>query len=317
MRRVTESKPKQTVTERAFLALERPEGSLGIRVGREVVAATSLDKVYWAKEGYTKADLLAYYLSVGRLIMPFLKGRPAILKRHPEGIDGEAFFQHDVTSGPEYLRIEVLTSETGRRLNYAVYTSLASLVYLVNIGTIAQNPWHATVDRLDRPDWFVVDLDPKGAPWRNVLEVALATRDELGRDGLEGFVKTSGSSGIHVYVPLEPRYGYAEVAAYAARLAARVAEARPKIATVERSLAERKRNQVYVDWQQNATGKSAASVYSVRARPKATVSAPVTWEEVEGGVKITDFTIATMPARLEEVGDLWAGFWRGRQALPR
>ena len=173
------------------------------------------------------------------------------------------------------------------------------------------------MSNIGHPDYIVFDLDPHGAPFSNVRQVALVMRDELKKLKLAGYAKTSGSSGIHIYVPVRPRYGYEEVAEFAEAVSARVAEAAPKIATVERRIAERKKGQVYVDWQQNARGKSAAAVYSVRAKPGATVSTPVTWQEIARGIEIADFTIKTLPQRLKKRGDLWKAMFKDRQALPR
>jgi len=314
-RKVTKSAPTETIGSAAFLKRRQLKGDAGLKLGGQALEVTSLDKVYWPKEGYTKGDLIKYYLQVGKYIMPYLKDRPAILKRYPNGIQDEGFFQHDVTSAPSLLKTEALESETGRRLNYAVYTDLASLIYLVNLGTIAQNPWHSRLDHLDRPDYIVFDLDPHGASFENVLEVALSMRDVLEEIGLTGYAKTSGSTGIHVYVPIKRQYSYERVADFAEKISDQVAERNPKIATTERRVAERKKQQVYVDWQQNARGKSAASVYSVRAKPGATVSAPVTWEEIKRGVKLSDFTIMTMPERLKKMGDLWKDVLKKRQTL--
>jgi bifunctional non-homologous end joining protein LigD len=318
-RRVSESKrkPGEAISRAAFLRKRVLEGDLTVRLGRDIVEATSLEKVYWPDEGYTKGDLIRYYMKVASHIMPYLKDRPAILKRYPNGIGREPFFQHNVESAPELLKTENLESETGRMLNYAVYTGLASLVYLVNLGTIEQHPWHSRMSNLSRPDYIVFDLDPHGAPFTNVLKVALAMKDVLKDLKLRGYPKTSGSSGIHIYVPLRPRYEYEEVAEFSEQVSARTAERAPDIATVERRIAERKKDQVYVDWQQNARGKSAASVYTVRAKPDATVSTPVTWREISRGIRIADFTIENVPQRIRQKGDLWKELRSDLQALPR
>jgi bifunctional non-homologous end joining protein LigD len=312
--------PPELVGERvsvaSFLRRRKLEGNVLLHVAGHDVPLTSLERVYFPDDGYTKGDLLKYYLRVGRYLMPYLEGRPAILERYPDGVGGKGFFQHDFDIEVPFVTRQTLESESGRMLDYAVYTDLASLLYLVNLGTIAQNPWHARVDDLEHPDYLVLDLDPKGAPFDHVLEVALTVRDVLTELDLEGYPKTSGSTGLHVFVPLAPRYPFEQVAAVAERVAGEVAARRPRIATVERRLAERKKDQVYVDWQQNARGKPAASVYSVRARPGATVSVPLSWREVERGVDPMDFTIATMPARLRRRGDLWKGMHTRRQKLP-
>jgi bifunctional non-homologous end joining protein LigD len=313
----SKARSQDAISLAAFLRQRELEGDLAVKLGRNTIELTSLDKVYWPDEGYTKGDLLRYYIEISNYIMPYLKDRPAILKRYPNGLSGQMFFQHNVESAPELLKTEGLVSETGRKLNYAVYTDAASLIYLVNIGTIEQHTWHSRVTNLAHPDYIVFDLDPHGAPFSNVLTVALAMRDVLKDLKLTGYPKTSGSSGVHIYVPLRPRYEYEEVAEFAEAVSNRVVEREPKIATVERRIAERKKDQIYVDWQQNARGKSAASVYSVRAKPGATVSTPVTWREIARGVEISDFTIKTLPARLKKRGDLWKDFFKDRQQLPK
>ena len=228
-----------------------------------------------------------------------------MLKRYPNGIDEASFFQHDVTAAPAYLQTEALTNEQGRRLHYAVYTGLASLLYLVNLGTIDQHVWLARVG----------SLDPKGAPFRHVLAVAQLMHGMLNDLGLTGFVKTSGSSGIHIFIPVKRGYTFEQTRHWAEQVALEVSRRAPQVATTERALAERKKAQVYVDWQQNARGKTIAAPYTARPKPQATVSAPVTWEEVEAGFILTDFTIETMLERLREVGDIWADLRRTRQTL--
>lgn len=318
-RRVTKTKAKESeaISSATLLGKRELEGNLALKIGGNLLEVTSLDKPYWPDEGYTKGDLLRYYLEIGKYIMPYLKDRPSILKRYPSGISGQMFFQHNVESAPGVLKTERLESETGRMLNYAVYTDLASLIYLVNIGTIEQHPWHSRMSNIGHPDYIVFDLDPHGAPFANVLQVAIVMRDVLKSLKLVGYPKTSGSSGIHIYVPVRPRYEYKQIADFSEQVSMRVAERLPNIATVERKIAERKKDQVYVDWQQNAKGKSAASVYSVRAKPGATVSTPVTWQEISRGIEISDFTIETVPPRLKKKGDLWKEMLKDRQSLPK
>jgi bifunctional non-homologous end joining protein LigD len=291
----TKQKRGMAVTVEEFLSLERPKGDLIVKVGREEVSVTSLDRIYWPDEKLTKFDLLTFYLKVADYIMPYLQDRPAILQRYPRGIKAPMFFQQDLDSAPEFIKTARLTNQEGRQLDYGVYSTVGSLLHFVNLGTIEQHPWHSIVKRLDKPDWIAIDLDPKRAPWENVLQVALMVKEVADEVGLEVFPKTSGSSGIHIYVPLKPTNEYDKVAEFARLFASEVAQRAPKIATVERTIAKRKSTQVYVDWMQNARGKSLAAIFTARAKPKAPVSMPLTWKQVEKGVKITDFTITNVP----------------------
>lgn len=303
------------VTAQEFLRLDRPKGDLVLQIGRERVAVTSLDRIYWPDEKLTKFDLLCYYLKVADRIMPFLKDRPAILQRWPRGIKAPMFFQQDLDSAPEFIKTVRLTNQEGRELDYGVYTTVASLLHFVTLGTIEQHPWHSTTKRLDKPDYIAIDLDPKKAPWENVLQVALMVKEVADEIGLDVFPKTSGSSGLHIYVPLKPTNDYEKVAEFARMFASEVARRAPKIATVERTIAKRAATQVYVDWMQNARGKSLAAVFTARAKPKATVSMPLTWKQISAGVKITDFTITNAPELLQKKGDPWEGFFDARQTL--
>jgi bifunctional non-homologous end joining protein LigD len=302
------------VTVQEFLSLDRPKGDLTLEIGRERVSVTSLDRIYWPDEKLTKFDLLSFYLQVADRIMPFLKDRPAILQRWPRGIKAPMFFQQDLDTAPEFIKTVRLTNQEGRELDYGVYTTVASLIHFVTLGTIEQHPWHSTTKRLDKPDWIAIDLDPKKAPWENVLQVALMVKEVADEIGLTVFPKTSGSSGLHIYVPLKPTNDYEKVAEFARMFASEVARRAPQIATVERTIAKRGAAQVYVDWMQNARGKSLAAVFTARAKPKATVSMPLTWKQISEGVKITDFTITNVPALLKK-GDPWEGFFDARQTL--
>ena len=311
----TRQKGGTVVTIEEFLSLERPKGDLLLKVGREQVSVTSLDRVYWPDEKLTKFDLLSYYLNIADYIIPFLQDRPAILQRYPRGINAPMFFQQDLDSAPEFIKTARLTNQEGRDLDYGVYSTVGSLLHFVNLGTIEQHPWHSTIKRLDKPDWIAIDLDPKRAPWENVLQVALVVKEVADEIGLKAFPKTSGSSGIHIYVPLKATNEYDKVAEFARLFASEVARRAPQIATVERTIAKRKSTQVYVDWMQNARGKSLASAFTARAKPKASVSMPLTWKQIEKGVKIVDFTITNVPELLKKKGDPWADFFKSRQTL--
>ncbi|HEY8205656.1 MAG TPA: non-homologous end-joining DNA ligase [Pyrinomonadaceae bacterium] len=313
--KLTRQKEGPAVSVDEFLELKKPKGDLILDVEGERVSLTSLDRVYWPDEKLTKFDLLCYYLRIASDILPFLKDRPAILQRYPRGIKAPMFFQQDLESAPAFIKTIRLTNQEGRELHYAVFTTIGSVLHFVNQGNIEQHPWHATVKHLDKPDYLMLDLDPKQAPWENVLQVALVCKEVLDELGLPAFPKTSGSSGIHVYLPLKPKHEFGKVAALAEALASEVAQRAPKIATIQRALAKRQKQQVYVDAMQNARGKTIAAPYSARAKLGATVSMPLTWKQIEKGVKISDFTIENAPALVKKNGDAWKDFFASAQML--
>jgi bifunctional non-homologous end joining protein LigD len=315
VKRTLLKKSGPAVSLEQFLALKNPKGNLILDVAGEHVSLTSLERIYWPDQKITKYDLLSYYIRISDHIIPILKDRPAILQRWPRGIKAPMFFQQDLESAPRFIKTVRLTSQEGRELDYAVYTTTASLLHFVNLGTIEQHPWHSTVKKLNKPDWIAIDLDPKEAPWENVLQVALMAKKVCDEIGFKAYPKTSGSSGIHIYLPLKPTNDYEDVAEVAKLLAGEIAQRLPRIATVERSIAKRKKTQVYVDWMQNARGKSLASLLTARAKPHATISMPLTWKQVEQGVKITDFTVLNVPDLIAKKGNPWADFFANRQTL--
>jgi bifunctional non-homologous end joining protein LigD len=301
---------------RAFKSMEL-SGDLDVSIGKGVVSLTNLDKVYWPEDGYTKGDLSKYYYEVSKYILPYLKDRPLIMKRYPNGIKGQSFHQHDVDEAPEFVHTAALESEQGHTVDYLIGDNLATLVYMANLGAIERHPWHSRLIRIDRPDWFVLDLDPgEGIKYSTICELAMSVKDVVERLGLKCYAKTSGSRGLHVYVPIRQDYSYEQIAKFAEQVATVVANESPEIATVERSLSKRKRGQIYVDHMQNARGKSVVSPYSVRPRDGATVSAPLEWKEVSGK-KITpqDFTMKNILRRLANKGDLFKPVLQGKQKL--
>lgn len=312
VRRTPAKKSAKPVAAARVFKEKRLEGDVDVRVGREVVALTNLGRVYWPEDGLTKGDLVRYYHEVARYILPYLKDRPLIMKRYPSGIRGESFHQHDVNEAPRYVRTVALEVEdaSGRgthEVDYVVGDNAATLLYMANLGAIERHPWHSRVRNLERPDWFVFDLDPgEGVRFETICELAMAVREVLERLGLEGYPKTSGSRGLHVYVPVRPAYDYDLIARLAEQVATVVADENSEIATVERSLKKRRRGQIYVDHMQNARGKSVVAPYSVRPREGAPVSAPLEWSEVKRA-KLTprDFTIKNMLRRLRAKGDLF------------
>jgi DNA ligase D-like protein (predicted polymerase) len=231
------------------------------------------------------------------------------MKRYPTGIRGQSFHQHDVNEVPEFVRTIALEMEdTGpHTVDYVICDNLETHLYLANLGAIERHPWHSRVDTLDRPDWFVFDLDPgEKVEFETICDVAVVARDVIGDLGLKSYAKTSGSRGIHIYVPVKPEYTYDQIAGLAEWIAKTIADESPKTATVERSKSKRKKDQIYVDHLQNAYGKSVVAPYSVRPRAGATVSAPLEWKEVEKKkISIADFTIKTLPTRLKKKGDIF------------
>lgn len=272
------------------------------------VHLTHLTKPYWPEEGFSKGDLLAYYEAVNRWILPHLKGRPLSLHRQPNGIHDKGFFQKDIgDDAPDWVRTQTIDAPSAHRtIKYLICDDEATLLYLVNLGCIEIHPWNSRVGKLDRPDHLVIDLDPsEGNNFDQVVEAALAVKDVLDRIGATGCCKTSGASGLHVYVPLRAKYNYDEVAPFAGSIAKAVNDLLPRTTTLERSLSKRA-GRIYLDHQQNHRGQTIAAPYSVRPMPGATVSTPLRWNEVKIGMDRSRFTLRTIPARVERLGDL---FW--------
>ncbi|HTM68537.1 MAG TPA: non-homologous end-joining DNA ligase [Candidatus Binatia bacterium] len=268
---------------------------------------THLDKIYWPKERITKGELVAYYREVAPVLVPFLKGRPESLNRHPDGIEGESFFQKDIArmKPPPFVRIEKIRSASlGKTLRSVVCDNEETLLWMANLGCIEIDPWTSRVGSLDSPDFLVIDLDPEGAPFANVIEAALAMRRVLEGLGLEGFPKTSGGRGLHVYVPMGARYATDDVLKLAELLSIMANDRLPETTSLERS-PRRRKGKVYFDFLQNRHGATTVAPYSVRPRPGALVSAPLEWKEVRRGLDPAAFTMKTMPRRLDRKGDLF------------
>jgi bifunctional non-homologous end joining protein LigD len=278
-----------------------------LRIGGRTVSLTNLGKTFWPDRGITKGDLLRYYASVAPWLLPHLRGRAMVMKRYPNGIDGKFFFMKRAPQGrPAWIETCRIEHDSGNVIDFPMVQDLASLLWVVNLGCIDLNEWYARCNDVDRPDYLHFDLDPvPGATWERVIETALLVRDALDSLGIPCYPKTSGSRGIHVYVPIERGPTQKEVWSFAKEIAITLAAERPKLVTAEYRVARRPRGRVLVDYNQNAWGRTLASVYSVRPRPVPGVSTPVTWAEVESGITIEDFQIGNVPARLREVGDLW------------
>jgi bifunctional non-homologous end joining protein LigD len=255
----------------------------------------------------TKGGLMRYYVRVAPVLLPAIAGRPLTLKRHPNGVAGASFFQHDPgPHPPAAVRVERVETEEAGLQPRLVGGDLPTLLYSVQLGTIAVNAWHSRVGHLDAPDYAVLDLDPgKRVPMSRVAAVAQWVRAELEERGLRAVAKTSGSRGIHILVPLALGSTYDQSAQLAEQVATRVSEAHPDAATTERSLGARPSGTVYVDHLQNARGKTLASVLSVRARPEAPVSTPVSWRQVGPRLDLGAYTVASVPRRLARLRALW------------
>jgi len=272
------------------------------------VPFTNLDKVFWPEEGYTKGDLIEYYRAVSRWLLPYLADRPLVLTRYPDGIHGKSFYQKDAPEwAPDWLRtVTVHSGSSERDLDYFVADSVESLLYLANLGTVPLHVWHSRVADLDHPDWCLLDLDPKDAPFSDVVEVALFLHELCADVGLPHYVKTTGSTGLHVLVPLGGQMTY-EQSRTLGELLARVAVGElPGIATVERVVSKRA-GKVYVDYLQNRRGQLVAAPLCVRPKPGATVSAPLAWDEVGPDLDLRDHTIVTVPERMERLESEGAG----------
>lgn len=290
-------------------ALEKGAGSGAITLGRgRKLEVSNLRKVFFPGDGYTKGDLLAYYAEMADHILPWMEDRPLVLKRFPNGITDPAFYQQSAPdSPPPGVRVETLRmTEESEEQTRIVGGTLATLLYTVQLGAVSYDPWHSRVGELESADYTILDLDPgEGATFRDVVRVARWVREEMDALGLSGAIKTSGSSGIHIYLPLAPETPLEAATLIAQIVATRVATRHPKQATVERMVRKRPKGTIYVDYLQNILGKTVAGVYAVRAKPGATVSTPLEWEELTDDLDLREFDLKTVPARVREVGDLW------------
>ncbi len=293
--------------------------SLRLQVDGRILALTHLNKIYFPESGIRKRDLLAYYYQIADLILPFLKDRPLVMRRYPNGIEEKSFFQKEAPESiPNWIqRARVYSDERGGEMDYVMAKDRAALLFLTNLGCIDHNPWSSRSDHQDYPDYVFFDLDPTPeTPFATVLRVARAIYKVLLATRLACYMKTSGATGFHIYVPLEPIYTYTQTRTFAAIISQMVASELPRETTLERSIRKRPQGRVLLDALQNAKGKPLAAVYSARAHPGATVSTPVTGDELmKGNIDPDAWTIKTLPSRLQSVGDLWKDFWKHRQNL--
>jgi bifunctional non-homologous end joining protein LigD len=273
---------------------------------------TNLNKVFYPKDGYRKRDLLNYYDAVAPLLVPHLKDRPLSLKRYPNGIEKPYFFQKEVApSFPKWLRKEL--ADDGIR--YVIGEDRATLLFLVNLGCIDHNPWMSRMGTLEHPDYILFDLDPQDCGYEKIVEAALLVRGKLDRVEMESYPKTTGGDGMHIFVPLEPRYTYEQVRSFAEVMATLAAHERPDLFTTPRAVSKREKGKVYFDWAQIAKGKTISAPYVVRAYPGAPVATPLAWREVTPRLRPEQFHIGNALARFDRVGDLFEGVLKRPQKL--
>ncbi len=273
---------------------------------------TNVNKVFWPGEGYTKGDLIRYYDAISALLLPYLEDRPLVLTRYPDGIAGKSFFQKDAPDwAPSWVRTErIYSKDADREIDYFIVDDAVTLSYVINLGTIPLHVWGARLQSLDRPDWLILDLDPKSAPFTDVVKVAQTLHRMLDELELPSYVKTSGATGLHILLPIGARYSHDDTRTFARLLATLCADTVPDIATVARSIQSRG-GRVYVDFGQNGHGLTIVAPYSVRPLPGAPASCPLRWSEVTPSLDPARFTIVTIPKRFEKMDDPMAPVFAG------
>ena len=300
---------------RRTLIIPRNQDHAVLAIGGREVRVTNLRKVFWTGLQLTKGDLLQYYADVAEVLLPHLKDRAMVMKRYPHGAAGEFFFMKRApTPRPDWIAICSIGHTSGDVIDFPMIQDLASLMWVVNLGCIDLNQWYARCDDVDRPDYVHFDLDPgPGATFDQVREAGLVMRDALAALEMPSLVKTTGSRGLHVYVPIVRQPTQKQVWTFAKALATELAARHPALLTAEYRVAKRPRGRVLVDYNQNAWGRTLASIYSVRPRPEASVSTPLLWRELERrSLRIESFTLRNVPARIRTRGDLWQPLLKAR-----
>ena len=299
------------------IEIPRDVGETGIEAGGGRVHLTNLQKVFWPELGLTKRDLLQYYLDVSRWLLPHVKNRAMVMKRYPNGVHGPFFFMKRAPQPrPDFIPICSIEHASGNVIGFPVIQDVASLLWVINLGCIDLNPWYARCDDVWRPDFLHFDLDPTPeTPFERVLETALIVRDVLAELKIKSYAKTTGSRGMHIYIPIVRGPDQKNVWRFAKAFSQELARRHPQTITAEYRVAKRPTGHVLADYNQNAWGRTLASVYSVRPTINATVSTPVSWDEVERGIRIEDFTTKNVPARLKKLGDLWAPLLEARKRV--
>jgi bifunctional non-homologous end joining protein LigD len=281
-----------------------------LKIGKITIPVTNTTKLFWPAEGYTKGDVINYYQQISDYILPYLTGRPQSLMRTPNGINQPGFYHKDAgDQAPEWVeRVKIFSESTNKDIDYILCNNKPTLAYLANLGCIELNPWHSTVKALDKPDYLVIDLDPSdNNTFEQVIETAQVVKTVLDKAGASCFCKTSGATGLHVYIPTGKKYTYEQVKDFAHLICVLTNEQLPAFTSLERNLKKRGRDHIYLDHLQNRRGQTIASAYSLRPKKGATVSTPLEWKEVKKGLSPLDFTIETIFKRLQKKGDLFKG----------
>jgi bifunctional non-homologous end joining protein LigD len=277
---------------------------------------TNLNKVFYPQEGYTKRDVINFYAGVAALLVPHLKGRPLSLRRYPNGIDGESFFQKEAPAGiPDWLHTEKIQTDEDSSTNFVVADDAPSLLYLANLGCIDQNPWMSRIGSLENPDYILIDLDPYHCAYDRIIEAAQLVRQKLDLIGMAGYPKTTGGDGMHIYIPLEPVYSFQQARSFAEIVARWLSAERPDLFTTPRNVAAREKGKVYFDYLQISSGKTISAPYVLRAHAGAPVATPLAWHEVKPGLSPTQFHIGNALRRFDRVGDLFAGVLTNLQRI--
>ncbi len=301
------TKKSKAKSESEKVVEEKSTSDYELKVGKTILKLTNQNKIYWPDEKITKGDLVNYYSDISDIILPYLKDRPQSLHRFPNGIKDAGFYQKDLDTAkvPRWLHTEKVYSESNKEyIDYLICNDKATLIYMANLGCIEMHPWSSRIQKPENPDWLVIDLDPEDIAFKEVVRAAQETKKLFDSLEIDSYCKTSGSTGLHVYIPLAAKYDYDIAKNFAQLVAQKVNEVLPSTTSVLRMPAKRKKK-VYLDFLQNRRGQTLAAPYSVRPKPGATVSTPLLWSEVNTKLDVSKFTIKTIFKRLDKVGDLW------------
>ena len=277
----------------------------------EKVEVTHPEKIFWPKEGYTKGDVIAYYDEMADYILPYIKDRPQSMRRTPDGIVKEGFFQKNVAGMvPDWAQTEKIHSDSTKEdIEYLICNDKETLIYMANLGCIEINPWSSRLGTLDNPDYIIFDLDPNKTTIKNLVTTAKKVKEILDSLNIKGYLKTSGGKGLHVFIPIKPKYTYEQSRDFSHIISQAVNTALPDITSLER-MPKKREGKVYLDFLQNGKGKTMACAYSLRPREGATASTPLEWDELDDSFDIKNYNIKTLPKRVKEKGDLWTGFFK-------